>query len=588
MKKLALVMLLVFILGMMPLFPTASASGGEVHVAYFYAADCRTCVEAEPLIKSIEENFSFVKIERYDVNEYYSLYDDICEKYHADHAIPTAFIGNKWYHFEVEEGNINETVNEFKKTIQEYEDIGGVESPVKDGSKIVFPREVCILQFYNFSNENESLEASKFKEAFEENITYVKIDELNTSLDINMDNFENICELTNENVSLPAVFVGNASFHMDGKNISRAVEEGKKFELTGVQCPEWKGICIVFFYNPLCHECTEAKDKLEGMNSRYPINVQEYSTLSPEGSDMLFKYYDAFNISDEEMGSFAIFIGDKYYYKLSQFDELEQEIKKYVDTGLPCPNPSEEGNAEKTLKGFTVLTVMAGGLVDGVNPCAFATLIFFVAYMEKVRHSKKTLLSIGLLFSMGVFFGYLLIGVGLMEFYYGIDKIGAISKYIYVFAGVFALILAAFNVWDYFRIEKEEKTLLQLPKFLKRRRGRLIKILTEDRGIALLSVIAFATGLGISMLEFVCTGQVLFPIMAVIKSSSPLKMTAFGYLILYNTMFILPLLAILALFYKGYSSEKLGEMQKRGHGTVKLMTALILAVVGIYMLLYIM
>ncbi|RLF44937.1 MAG: hypothetical protein DRN17_03500, partial [Thermoplasmata archaeon] len=59
-------------------------------------------------------------------------------------------------------------------------------------------------------------------------------------------------------------------------------------------------------------------------------------------------------------------------------------------------------------------------------------------------------------------------------------------------------------------------------------------------------------------------------------------------LILYNTMFILPLLAILALFYKGYSSEKLGVLQKRGHGTVKLMTALILAVVGIYMLLYIM
>jgi len=366
-----------------------------------------------------------------------------------------------------------------------------------------------------------------------------------------------------------------------------AVEEGKKFELIGVQCPEYKGICIVFFYNPLCHECIEAKDELKGLNSKYPLNIVEYNTLSAEGRNLLFKYYDAFNISDEEMGSFAIFIGSKYYYKLDQFDELEQEIKKYVDTGLPCPNPSEEGNAEKTLKGFTVLTVMAGGLIDGVNPCAFATLIFFVAYMEKVKYSKKTLISIGLLFSMGVFFGYLLIGVGLMAFYYGIDKIGVISKYIYMFAGTFALILAAFNVWDYFRIEKEEKTLLQLPKFLKRRRGRIIKILTEDRGIALLSVIAFATGLGISMLEFVCTGQVLFPIMAVIKSSSPLKITAFGYLLLYNTMFILPLLAILALFYKGYSSKKLGEMQKRGHGAVKLVTSLILAVVGIYMLLYI-
>ena len=239
------------------------------------------------------------------------------------------------------------------------------------------------------------------------------------------------------------------------------------------------------------------------------------------------------------------------------------------------------------MKGFTVLTVIAGGLVDGINPCAFATLVFFIAYMERVKHGKRALLSIGLLFSAGVFAGYLLIGIGLMEFYYGVDEIGVVSKYIYAFAGAFALIISAFNVWDYFRIEKDEKTILQLPRFLKKRRGRIIKVLTGDRKIALLSALAFATGLGISMLEFVCTGQVLFPIMAVIKSSSPLKITAFIYLLIYNTMFILPLLIILALFYKGFSSEKLGEMQKRGHGAVKLATAAVLAVVGIYMLLYI-
>jgi len=566
----------------------SGAAGNEVHVAYFYANDCGNCKAVEPLIESLEENYSYLKIERYDVKENYALYADIREKYHAHYGVPTAFIGNRWYYFDAEEGNISKTLNEFKESIEEYEKIGGIESPIQNGNEIVFPKAVCILEFYNFSDENERLEASKFRKALEGNITYVKIDELDTSLDINMANFENVCKTTGENASLPALFIGNKSFPMDDENIDKAVEEGKKFELTGVQCPEFRSICIIFFYNPLCHECMEAKDELENMKYKYPLDIEEYNTLSKKGNDMLFRYYNAFGISDEEMGSFAIFMGDKYYYNLNQFYELEQEIKKYVDTGLPCPSPSEEGNAEETVKGFTVLTVMAGGLVDGVNPCAFATLIFFIAYMERVKHGKKALLSIGLLFSAGVFLGYLLIGVGLMEFYYGVDKIGIISKYIYAFAGVFALIVAAFNVWDYFRIEKEEKPLLQLPKFLKRRRGRIIKILTGDRKIALLSVLAFATGLGISMLEFVCTGQVLFPIMAVIKSSSALKITAFTYLLIYNTMFILPLLIILALFYKGFTSEKLGEMQKKGHGAVKLSTAAVLAIVGIYMLLYIM
>ncbi|KAA0004403.1 MAG: hypothetical protein FE043_00710 [Thermoplasmata archaeon] len=586
MRKIALVAFL-FIIGAMLPIHASGATGGEVHVAYFYADDCGNCQSVEPLIESIEENYSFLRIERYNVKENYGLYDEIQEKYHSHYGVPTAFMGNRWYYFDAEEGNVSETLEDFKNGIEEYEKIGGVESPIQNGSEIVFPKPVCMLAFYNFSDEIESSQAMKFKKAMEENITYINMEELDISLKINRENFENLGKLTGRNISTPALFIGNKSFSMDDSNISNAVKEGKKFDLTGLQCPKYRDICIVFFYNPLCPECMEAKEKLEGMKEKYPIKIDEYNKISKEGSDMLFRYYNAFNISGEERIPFVIFIGDKYYYDLNQFYELENEIKKYVDTGLPCPSPSEEGSAEETLKGFTVLTVIAGGLVDGINPCAFATLVFFIAYMERVKHGKRALLSIGLLFSAGVFAGYLVIGIGLMEFYYGVDEIGVISKYIYAFAGAFALIISAFNVWDYFRIEKDEKTILQLPRFLKKRRGRIIKVLTGDRKIALLSALAFATGLGISMLEFVCTGQVLFPIMAVIKSSSPLKITAFIYLLIYNTMFILPLLIILALFYKGFSSEKLGEMQKRGHGAVKLATAAVLAVVGIYMLLYI-
>lgn len=356
--------------------------------------------------------------------------------------------------------------------------------------------------------------------------------------------------------------------------------------ITPISCGKEKEICIVFFYSPTCPECTEAKDKLDNLKLKYPLNIKEYNTLTGEGLDSLFKYYDAFNVSEKERGSFAIFIGDKYYHKNSQFNELEEEIKKYTDTGLECPEAADEGNAEKIVKGFTILTVMAGGLADGINPCAFATLVFFIAYLERIKQGKKVLLSIGISFSLAVFLGYLLIGLGILEFYYKIEEIGVVSKYVYLFAGAFAVTFAIFNLWDYFKVEKKGKTILQLPRFLKRRRGRIIKILTEKEGIVILTVLAFIVGLGISLLEFVCTGQILIPIMAVIKSASPLKITAFTYLILYNIMFIVPLLLILALFYVGYSSKALGEFQKKRQGLVKILTALILAAIGIYMLYY--
>lgn len=347
-------------------------------------------------------------------------------------------------------------------------------------------------------------------------------------------------------------------------------------------------ICIIFFYDFHCSKCREAKEKMEALKKKYPLYVKEYDSF--EKWDLLEKYYAAYNVSVRNYGLFAIFIGDKYYHKLDEFDELEKEIKKYVKTGLPCPDLSGNKNMEtkRTLKGISIIAVILGGLVDGINPCAFATLVFFIAYLERVKYGKKALLSIGIAFSIAIFIGYLLISLGILEFYYQMEKSALISKYIYIFAAILALSLAVINILDFIRIRKREKPFLQLPMFLKRKRGRIIKILTEEREIVILTALAFIVGFIIAMLEFVCTGQVLFPIIAVIKSASPERMMAFAYLILYNIMFILPLLAILTLFYLGYHSETFGKFLKERHGIMKILLAAILAFIGIYMLYYVM
>lgn len=352
--------------------------------------------------------------------------------------------------------------------------------------------------------------------------------------------------------------------------------------MTGASDNDSTTICIIFFYSPTCPHCLEAKERLEDLKGLYPLNLTIY--VEHAAPDLLSRYYTAANVSLRERGSFAVFVGDRHYGHLDEFDELEQYIQAHLYSGLPCPEPAEKGDAEERVRELTIATVIAGGLVDGINPCAFATLVFFIAYLERARQKKRALLSIGVAFSAAVFIGYLLIGVGLLEFYYGIEQLGNISYYVYLFAGFFALVIAAFNLIDFVRIGRDEQTVLQLPRFIKRRRGHLIRVLTEKHGVAMLAALAFATGLGISLLEFVCTGQVLFPIMAVIKQSSPLWMMAFGYLLLYTAMFIVPLLVILALFYAGYTSEKLGEWQRRHQGAVKLLTAAVLAVIGASML----
>jgi hypothetical protein len=83
---------------------------------------------------------------------------------------------------------------------------------------------------------------------------------------------------------------------------------------------------------------------------------------------------------------------------------------------LPPPHITTGGakKAEESIverfKGLGLLTIVSAGLIDGINPCAFATLIFFVSYLAFIGRKKKEVLWVGMGFSGAVFITYLLIG----------------------------------------------------------------------------------------------------------------------------------------------------------------------------------
>ena len=579
MKGRVAILVLLFLLASLPSIVGAQPEP-EVCLALFYDADSQPAMQE--FTASLESRFSFVNMQLYNVternSESYNLLYELATSYNVTPTAPAVFMGNSHYHFNASTPSYNATLEQLAEDIQAYASLGGVDCPVSPDGRTQFPRSVCVLGFYKES----SSQLDPVAEALHGNISYVHISRFDVTE--HGDRFNETCSSLDINLSVPAVVIGSQGFSLTNTSLDVIISAAEQYEKTGIDCPSPgnETICIIFFYSPTCAHCMEAKEDLEELQARYPLDITTYVELV--NPDLLSRYYKAANVSLWARGSFAVFIGDQHYGDLDDFDALEQYIQEHIEEGLPCPEPAEEGDAEERVRELTVLTVIAGGLVDGINPCAFATLVFFIAYLERARQKRRALLSIGIAFSAAVFVGYLLIGVGLLEFYYGIEQLGDISRYVYLFAGFFALAIAAFNLVDFARIERDEQTVLQLPRFLKRRRGRLIRVLTGQHGVAMLAVLAFATGLGISLLEFVCTGQVLFPIMAVIKQASPLWLTAFGYLLLYTAMFIVPLLVILALFYTGYTSEKLGDWQRRHHGVVKLLTAAVLAVIGVSML----
>jgi len=80
---------------------------------------------------------------------------------------------------------------------------------------------------------------------------------------------------------------------------------------------------------------------------------------------------------------------------------------------------------------------------------------------------------------------------------------------------------------------------------------------------------ALVIGFTVSILEAACTGQVYVPTIVYILKSTSLRLKALSYLLLYNLMFILPLLAVFVLSFLGFSSKQFNDLLKRNIGPIK-------------------
>jgi hypothetical protein len=91
----------------------------------------------------------------------------------------------------------------------------------------------------------------------------------------------------------------------------------------------------------------------------------------------------------------------------------------------------------------------------------------------------------------------------------------------------------------------------------------------------LLFLSAIMTGFLVTILEAVCTGQTYLPTISFILKMSPLKAQAFSYLLLYNFMFVIPLVAILFCAVLGFTSQEFSGFLKKRLSLIKLLMAIL-------------
>ena len=207
-------------------------------------------------------------------------------------------------------------------------------------------------------------------------------------------------------------------------------------------------------------------------------------------------------------------------------------------TGFWHPNAPAEA-MQMYLPQITLPTVIVAGVIDGINPCAFTVLLLFITALlatlrageQNVNTVRLRMLGMGTLYIAAVFFTYLALGVGLLK---SLDFFT--RQHVPARAG--ALLAVLFGLWmlkDYFLPDLGWR--LQAP-------GRVAEIAQASAKKATIPALIVG-GFLIGLCTVPCSGAVYLGVLSLL-ALQPTALMGYGYLLLYNVIFILPLVAILA------------------------------------------
>jgi cytochrome c biogenesis protein CcdA len=339
-------------------------------------------------------------------------------------------------------------------------------------------------------------------------------------------------------------------------------------------------VVIDFFGVATCQECFEAEMLLD--NLKYEIDddvvLNKFMLTEAKNQELKLKYARVYDIPESEYDLYPlIFIGkDAFYPSNMSPDGLLKSMQNYSqeerEAKLKEIEELEEDVSQRLkdrYEQFSVLVVLGAGLIDGINPCAFVVLIFLVSYLYYVGRGRNEILIAGFFFAIGIFGAYLAMGTGLLGAVGYLESVSKIFQLVFYPAmAVFTGILAVLSILDFYRMHyKGKKAVLELSAGLKKKTHDIIRKNARAKTIWIASLV---TGVLVSFVEFMCTGQVYLPTIVYVINSAGVSADALGFLVIYNLGFTVPIIAITLIAYFSSSTKKIQEYMTSTNAAAKI------------------
>ncbi len=361
------------------------------------------------------------------------------------------------------------------------------------------------------------------------------------------------------------------------------------FSASRVQAEE--KLVVRVFHLPTCKACVKTIEAIiPPVAAKYGDRLSwQYIDISEEEN---YKQYLALERQlDRSLATPTILIGSRVLVGMTQIaDRLDQDISQALAApAAPMVLDAPGIDLMERFRSFGPWAVFGAGLVDGFNPCAFTVIVFFVSFLTLMGYKRREMAVIGLTYIAAVYLTYLALGFGLFNALYSLKSFVFASQMIYLLIGGLSFFLGYLALQDYARYKRTGSTetmALQLPGPIKKKIHAIVGDYyrrdkkSQARAIIGLSASAFVVGFLISLLESVCTGQLYLPTIIFVLKDAALRPQALFYLVMYNFMFILPLVVVLILSLFGTTSREFEAFARKHMGLIKISMAAVFLALG--------
>jgi cytochrome c biogenesis protein CcdA len=267
--------------------------------------------------------------------------------------------------------------------------------------------------------------------------------------------------------------------------------------------------------------------------------------------------------------------------------KLNGWLLQWNGDAIPVVENTEETktNDEEIVKDQEKLSIgkiISLGLADSVNPCALSILaLVLISIITYNPGKRKDILFAGLSFILAVIIMYLLYGVLIIKAFQAVQSITAIREFLFnkiginLILGIFASIFGVLEIKDFISY-KPGSIGTEMPLSLRPKVSKIIAKVTSP-------LAAFGVGLFVTLFLLPCTIGPYIILGGLLSSGSLIN--AVPSLLLYNLIFILPMLAVvLAVYFGTKKIEDVTNWKDKNVRYMHLVAGILLLSIGLLMI----